>query len=146
MVTRTRFIRRPPRSTAISTVTPPGTRERVAADCWVDGAMATAGGTVPLAASSAAAHHERRTVCRHAAADAVGRRFGSPRRRIMDAAAAHCSAQRRSCSKSTCARGHHRFQWGLIEFVLGCSRSTRSAPFKPARMPRTCCVPVLTAR
>ena len=44
---------------------------------------------MPLAASSAAAHSERLHVHRSCIGQLVGRRFGSPRRRISHGAAAH---------------------------------------------------------
>ena len=100
----------------------------------VDEWLATALGTVLRAASWAAAHHERRALCSHADAEAVGRGLGSPRPRVADAAAALCGTPRGSCHKSIDARAHHRFDGGLMVFVLCCRRSTTVALFKPARM------------
>ena len=84
------------------------------------------------AASWAAAHHERRALCSHADAEAVGRGLGSPRPRIADAAAALCGTPHSSCHKSIDARAHHRFHGELMLRVLCCRRSTTVALFKPA--------------
>ena len=100
----------------------------------VDEWLPTALGTVLRAASWAAAHHERRALCSHADAEAVGRGFGSPRPRIPDAAVALCATPRGSCYDVIFLRAHHRFHWGLMAHVRCCSRSTEVALCKPARM------------